>query len=70
MIWIQLVGALLCGGLSLRRLWPRDRAERGFWPVAGLVSTATMVAVGAFFATYVLVGVLLGLLWMVVGLAP
>ncbi|MEV0083212.1 hypothetical protein [Saccharopolyspora sp. NPDC050642] len=62
MIWIQLAGAVLCGGLSAHRLWPRDRAERVFWPFAGMVSTATTVAVGAFFATYVAIGVLLGLL--------
>ncbi|MGW3472051.1 hypothetical protein ACWDKQ_27100 [Saccharopolyspora sp. NPDC000995] len=67
MIWIQFAGALLGGGLSLRWLLRQDNAERGFWRIFGVVSTSAMVAVGVFFATFALVAVLLGLVWVILG---
>lgn len=67
MIWIQFAGALLGGGLSLRWLLRQDNAERGFWRIFGVASTSAMVAVGVFFATYALVAVLLGLVWVILG---
>ncbi|MCI2421890.1 hypothetical protein MOQ72_31085 [Saccharopolyspora sp. K220] len=70
MIWIQFAVALLCGGLSLHWLWRRDRPWRGIWHFSGLVSTSAMVAVVAFFATYGVFGVLVGLSWTLGATAP